>query len=183
MVSDNVYDLMGCHHAGKRLPVVVDLRKVTVCPTHYSLRNGGCAGMEGDWNFEASVDGKSWIVLHEARGDRHLIGMNISDGRESGERRWIRDVMKHTDDAQKEEIYCDYFERNHRHFWRIGGSDGDGDGEGDGNGHGDGNGAAVNAEEDRLFFRYFRLIGASPRGSPDCLHAIGLEIYGHVSES
>lgn len=160
-MSDNVYCLMGCQHAGERLPVVVDLRKVVICPTHYSLRYGGCAGMEGDWNFQASEDDLNWVTLHEAREDKHLSGMNITDS-ESGERRWIRDVMKHTDDALKEEIYCDYFERVHRFCWTI---------------------SPAIAEAEGKFFRYFRIIGASPKGSPDCLHAIGLEIYGHVSET
>ena len=43
-----------------------------VKPTHYSLRYGQCYGMS-DWNFEASVDGVSWDILHEARKDRHLL--------------------------------------------------------------------------------------------------------------
>jgi len=159
-MGDNVYCLMGCDHAGERLPVIVDFRKIAVCPTHYSLRYGGCFGMQGDWNFDGSQDGSNWITLHEARDDKHLVGMNISTDGESGERRWIRDVMKHTDEAQKEEIYCDYMERVHRWTWKI----------------------DCNSEaEERHFFRYFRIIGASPKGTPTCLHAIGLELYGHVS--
>ena len=44
---------------------------VMVKPSHYSLRYAACHGMS-DWNFEASVDGVSWDVLHKARKDRHL---------------------------------------------------------------------------------------------------------------
>ena len=57
-MGDNVYCLMGCDHAEK-LPVIVDLRKIAVCPTHYSLRYGGCFSMQGDWNFDGSGDGQT----------------------------------------------------------------------------------------------------------------------------
>lgn len=152
-MGDNVYCLMGCDHAGERLPVILDLRKIVVCPTHYSLRYGGCFGMQGDWDMQGSTDGENWTVLHEARNDLNLVGMKIG----GSERKWIRDVMKHTDEAHKEDIYCDYMERNHRHTWEI--------------------------DAKGCFFRYFRIIGASPPGTSSCLHAIGIELYGHVSEN
>ena len=60
-----------CHYNGAPSRAF-SFKKVLVKPTHYSLRYGACCGMS-DWNFEASVDGDSWTILHKARKERHLL--------------------------------------------------------------------------------------------------------------
>lgn len=40
-LMDDTYGLLGCNRSNDRLPAVVDLRKVAVSPTHYSVRFGG----------------------------------------------------------------------------------------------------------------------------------------------
>ena len=155
-----VFDLMGCLSGSLRLPVVIDFKTVKVSPSYYSLRYGGCDGMEGDWNFEASNNGKNWIVLHAARDDIHLLRINGKHDPErhaSGQLHWLRDATQDLNEGEKEEVYCDYMERFHRHTWEVNNSSGD-------------------------FYRYFRIIGASPEGSHKCLHGIGLEIFGLAQE-
>ena len=153
---DRAYGLLGCNRSHDNLDSIVDFRKVMVSPTHYSLRYAGCYGMQSDWNFEGSVDGKQWIVLHASRDDFNLVGNRT----ELGEPHWIRNAIQKADgDSEKQKIYCDYMERYHRHTWEV-------------------DKAAVG-----LFFRYFRLVGATERGvDTGCLHCIGLEIYGLVYE-
>ena len=77
---------------------------VAVKPTHYSLRYGCCCGMS-DWNFEASVDGSSWDILHKARKDRHLLQPS-SD--EFGN-------LPTDDDAD----FVAIAEERHRHTWEV----------------------------------------------------------------
>ena len=70
--------------------------------------------------------------------------------------------MKHTDEAQREEsILRLYLERVHRWTWEV----------------------DCNSEDEEGQFDTSALLEASPKGTPTCLHAIGLELYGHVSES
>jgi len=75
---------------------------VTVKRAHYSLRYGTCLGMS-DWNFEASVDGVSWHILHEARQDRHLLEPSEE---ETGS-------LPVGDDVN----YVSMAEKRHRHTW------------------------------------------------------------------
>lgn len=53
-----------------KIPVILDLKSVSLRLTAYSLRYDGC-GMT-DWNLEGSQDGKEWTVLHQARNDHHV---------------------------------------------------------------------------------------------------------------
>jgi len=166
--SDMVYFpcLTGCNHSSLRLPVVLDLRKSIVSPTHYSLRHGGFKGMDGSWNFEASTDGTNWVLLHEGRkSDGHNLTYERKVQRHAlGESGWFHEMQM--GDQQMDpilcwpEVYCDYMERHYRHTWEI-------------------NNNATTSQ----FFRYFRVIGADPVGTPGGdLHFIGLEIYGNVCE-
>ncbi|KAL7542166.1 hypothetical protein ACHAXR_013155 [Thalassiosira sp. AJA248-18] len=156
--------LTGCNHSSQRLPVVVDMRKNTISPTHYSLRYGACRGMDGNWNFEASTDGENWVLLHEGRRtDGHnLTYERLTQRHALGENEWFQEIRQGRDAftpiANWPEVYCDYMERHYRHTWEINNSTGQ-------------------------FFRYFRIIGADVVGDGGgCIHCIGLEIYGKVHE-
>ena len=127
---------------------------VSVCPTHYSIRNSGCFGMAGDWNLEASVDGKAWDVLHESRGRGPLY-----DGIRRPERLRLWDIVKEYKGNDRKDAVCDHMERNQRHTWKIDNTSG-------------------------KFYTHFRFLSVAihDRGRNDCLHCIGFEVYGNVHE-
>ena len=156
--------LMGCNQSSQRLPAVVDLRKIRVLPTHYSLRYGACRGMDGNFNFEGSSDGENWVVLHEGRkSEGHNLTYERIQSRSKREQDWFQEIMQgnnaFTPIMNWPEVYCDYMERHYRHVWEV-------------------NVPTVPGQ----FFRYFRVIGADPHGEDGggCMHCIGLEIYGKV---
>ena len=93
--------LQWCGHAHKRMPVVVDLKSVQFQPTHYSLRVSECKGMAGDWNFEASNDGKEWEVLHEARDDDNLW---LEEGSEEIKAQLTKTLAFYNDHVQDDEL-------------------------------------------------------------------------------
>jgi len=162
--------LSGCGHSNQRRPVVVDFRKNAISPTHYSLRYGACRGMDGNWTFEASNDGESWVVLHEGRkSDGHnLTYERITQRKALGEDRWFQELRGTGSNGRITnwpEVYCDYMERHYRHTWELKSNNLNGGG------------------KKFPFFRYFRIIGADPVDETGgCLHCIGLEIYGSVYE-
>ena len=152
--------LCGIYYEGPRHFSFVDTR---VKPTHYSLRYGTCHGMS-DWNFEASVDGVSWDILHEARKDRHLLKPS-------------KEEYKQIVDADDDELVS-IAEECHRHTWEVDASS---------------------------YYKHFRFViltrgqreslyGRNVDGpgvlGPDgrilfseCLHGVGLELYGDVESS
>ena len=176
--------LQWCGHAHKRLPVVVDLQTIQVQPTHYSLRVSECKGMAGDWNFEASQDGKEWDVLHKARDDDTLW---LEEGSDEIKSQLTKTLAFYNDHVQDDELSSDILltilEQDYRHAWKI-------------------------EPPCTKFYRYFRLIGASEqkkksKTSTDkkgkkkkeeeeekndedeeggCLHGEGLELFGNVYE-
>jgi len=153
---------MKCEASDEEIPIVVDFQRTLVSPSHYSLRWGGCYGMSGNWNFEASTDGNDWVVLHAGRGggDHKLSNARCQKRSQDGEIEWLRRMFECQDeDEDRQETYCDYMENNYRHIWNVNNSPGH-------------------------YFRYFRLIGSDKEGetNPGCLHAISLEIYGDVHE-
>lgn len=170
--------LIGCNHSSERLPVVIDMRKNVVSPTHYSLRYGACRGMDGNWNFEASNDGQNWILLHAGRkADGHNLHYDRIQSRALREEEWFMEMRQgenaFTPIRNWPEVYCDYMERHYRHTWEIDNSAL----------QTSSSSSSSSAPNNRQFFRYFRIIGADPPGSGgSCLHCIGLEIYGKVYE-
>ena len=182
--------LTDCRQSNERLPVVLDLRKVLVSPTHYSLRYGACRGLDGKWNFEGSMDGLHWTVLHAGSDNQHkLRATRISDQQAQFEASWFDTLIRGDERSggitNWREIYCDYMERHYRDTWEID--------------------CAVSDSQQQQqqqqqqvvphpsshhhqqqypqYFRYFRIIGNDPQdGEGRCLHFIGLEIYGHVYE-
>jgi BTB/POZ domain len=151
--------LQWCQHARKRLPVVVTLNTVMVRPTHYSLRVSECMGLAGDWNLEASVDGKtedgSWDVLHQARNDTSL---KMDEGNDEIKAQLTKTLAFYQNDDLSAEILLTILEQDYRHTWTL-------------------------DPPPTKFYRHFRLVGASPQKGDDlCLHGEGLEIYGDVYE-
>ena len=134
------------------------LNMVAVSPTHYSIRNGHCYGMSGNWNLEASTDGKNWDVIHESRG-RSLLHNGIRDP----ERLKICELVKKLKGDERKDAIGDYIEQNHRHTWKV------------------------QSTADK-FYTYFRFISIAVSdaenelGREYCLHGIGFEIYGDVYE-
>lgn len=154
--------LQWCKHANKRLPVVVDLKPALMFrPTHYSLRVSECMGLAGDWNFEGSVDGKTWEALHKAREDDNLC---LEEGNDEIKQQLSKTLSFYNDHVQDDELSEDILltilEQDYRHVWKLN-------------------------PPPKTFYRYFRLIGASPEGEEDemgCLHGEGLELFGDVYE-
>jgi len=140
---------------------------VAISPTHYSIRSGGCHGMAGDWNLEASTDGRTWDVLHEARGRQPKLygGANENDDDE-----YIWDMaLKCEGTESRKEAVCDFMEEHHRQTWQV-------------------NNTAGN------IYTYFRFVSIEVPEEVDdddpldenyretCLHGIGFEVYGDVYE-
>jgi hypothetical protein len=149
--------LLWCEQADRKLPVMVDLKSVLLRPTHYSLRVSHCSGMAGDWNFEASKDGKTWDVLHEARSDRSL---HLPEGPEEQLEKRLQFYSDHVrSDQLAADLILSTLEQDHRHTWTL-------------------------KPPPTQFYRCFRIIGAgaSPEDGDCCLHGEGLELYGDVYE-
>ena len=144
------------------------LKSVAVSPTHYSIRNGGCYGMSGDWNLEASVDGKNWDVIHEARGRQpKLFGGLEQNEDESFMGIWNMALSCETESRM--EAVCDYMEENHRQTWRV------------------------NNNNTSNFYTHFRFLSIEiPEEEGEwevegneryrCLHGVSFELYGDVCE-
>jgi len=159
--------MMGC--CACRSPVVgsslvISLRNnLAICPTHYSIRNGGCYGMSGDWNLCASPDGNKWITIHEARGKGPLYGgVNAHDNETFS---MMADAARNHDghSFRTKDIVAEYMEKNHRHIWTI------------------------DSSVQGLYtqFRFISVPISDEEGAEerfDCLHGIGFEIYGDVYE-
>lgn len=149
---------LGCFHSSQRIPVVIDLRSIRLRLKAYSLRYDLC-GMSG-WNLEGSEDGLEWTVLHEVRGDSHLMPLLDVDGEVMSTLILVVINNPEYSESEKAEILLGYVEQNHRHTWEI---------------------------ESDAFYQYFRLIGRGPCKNEDdllsrCMHAVGLELYGDVHE-
>jgi len=154
--------MMGCGHLRwkRESPLIFHLNGVAVSPTHYSIRNGGCFGMAGDWNLEASVDGKAWDVLHESRGRSPLYEGIFRNNEHS----MLWDTVKSCNRNVRRVVICEYMEQNHRHTWKV-----------------------VNTAG--KIYTQFRFLSIEvPYNYHDvivrkiCLHGIGFEVYGDVYE-
>ena len=116
--------------------------------------------MAGYWNLEASIDGKNWDVIHEARGKSRLYeGINRNN-----ERSMLWDTVKHLKGDTRRDVICEYMEQNHRHTWKV-----------------------VNTAG--KIYTQFRFLSIEvPYNYHDvivrkiCLHGIGFEVYGDVYE-
>jgi hypothetical protein len=110
-----------------------------------------------DWNFEGSNDGSTWLPLHEARGDQHLVQPTSEEIRRLTEL-FVGEAFI-ASERETSEMLLTYVERKHRHTWSI-----------------------VSTE----FYRYFRFIGLDPglhiEGREQCMHGVGLELFGDVHE-
>jgi hypothetical protein len=167
--------LLWCDHGSERLPVQINLKSISLRPTHYSLRVSKCYGMQGDWNFEASADGVQWDILHAARNDKnlfvpsedrikHAVALSLSE----------LSTEKRTDERASD-VLLGILEQDYRYTWQL-------------------------EPAPTQFYQYFRIIGASEEGhhheqgdhggeetaSEDefgtCLHGEGLELFGDVCE-
>ena len=109
-------------------------------------------------NFEGSIDGENWVLLHAGTNDGHILSLQrISEQQRELELSWCRTLLIDEPDNWSTS-YCDYMERHYRHTWQVNNSS-------------------------EQYFRYFRIIGADPiNGINRSLYVIGLEIYGHVYE-
>ena len=154
----NVIPFMSLY-SNQRTPVVIDMRSIACCPSHYSLRSANPQqGMDGSWSFEGSVDGETWVLLHAGTNDGHKLNMEQRQQQQlEVEENFARSLM--TNEAENcLTVLCDYMERHHRHTWQV------------------------NDSSDQ-YFRYFRIRGADPfDGEGKELCFIGLEIYGRVYE-
>jgi len=132
---------------------------VAVKPTHYSLRYGACFGMS-DWNFEASVDGNSWDILHEARKDRHLLQPSL-------------DEISQMQNVHNVDELVSIAEENHRHTWKVDAS----------SYYKYFRFAGLTTEQYETLYEgdVERTFGPDGRifRSP-CLHGVGFELYGDV---
>jgi len=144
-----------CELSNHQVPTVVDLRTVRLRLTAYSLRYDGC-GMT-DWNLEGSKDGDEWTILHEARNDQHIASTDpaLKD-------KWSADVAACNTIGEKVAVSHEFAERERRHAWQI-------------------------TPSFDVFYRFFRIIGSGSDYERDeeasnCLHGVGLELYGDVHE-
>jgi len=163
----NIHDMIGCSAsdsdcAGESIEFHL-LNGLAVCPTHYSIRNGSCYGMAGDWNFEASLDGKTWDVLHESRG---ISPLYLNHGMLNIVHSNLWEAIKNRHKGDRKMVVCDYMEENRRHTWKV-----------------------VNTSG--KFYTHFRFLSIEvPYEELDddedyretCLHGIGFEVYGSVYE-
>ena len=147
-----------CHYNGAPSRTF-SFKNVLVKPTHYSLRYGRCEGMS-DWNFEASVDGDRWDILHKARKERHLLRPSREE----------LDGLSEVDDAD----FVSIAEDRHRKTWevnsplfykyfRF-----------------------LSLRRDELRSMYGEAMAAETLGEDgrivfsDCLHGVGFELYGEA---
>ena len=147
--------------------VIISMRNVLVRPTHYSFRYGDCYGASC-WNFEGSLDGKSWDMLHEARceGGCHSSWEN--------ELETLRATL-----AGDSAFLTEYLEQSRRRKWSLG------------NTLGFYRFFRLSGIEDREYNALWNSIGESldddgeailDKGLHGCLHLCGLEIFGDVCE-
>lgn len=156
--QDTCY-LLFCEHDDALNPVVLDLKSIRLQLTAYSLRWDVSCGMT-DWNFEASVDGNEWEMLHAAR-DENISPPSSQEMEELTRETLFEDDYEQEDipkEAELSEFLLSYVERKHRHFFEIDHND----------------------ETEGVFYRYFRFTGVEE--STSCLHGVGLELYGNVHE-
>jgi hypothetical protein len=139
-----------------------NLVDVIVKPTHYSLRYGTCFGMS-DWNFEASVDGVSWDILHEARKDRHLLKPSPNE----------IDTLPTNNDVD----FVSIAEERHRHTWEVNSS----------SHYKYFRFVSLSFAQLDAEYGIGRGIGGTDSLGPDgrvlfsyCLHGVGFELYGQV---
>lgn len=158
-----IQKLSWCEHAIKRLPIVLDLKSISVRPSHYSLRATTCYGMAGDWNFEGSLDGNDWDVLHAARSDGNL-DFSVHNDHDATKLSVKLGELYDTVENESEEEQCkaivNMVETEFRHTWEL-------------------------TPPPTKFYRYFRIIGAMPLdydGENFCLHGEGIELFGDVYE-
>ena len=155
---ENFSCLQWCEHSGKRLPVIIDLKSVTIRPTHYSLRVSECLGMTGSWNLEGSNDGTQWDVLHEARNDDHL---RLTETDDKIDVQLAQTLEYYNDDVRTDALAADILlsmlEQDYRHTWEL-------------------------DPKPEQFYRFFRIIGAGPTDDGECLHGEGLELFGDLHE-
>jgi len=149
---------------------------VAISPTHYSIRSGGCYGMAGDWNLEASTDGRKWDVIHESRIKQPKLyggvnGENVcyQNDNEKGCMKIWNMALKCGDTESRKKAVCDHMEANHRQTWQVNNTRGN-------------------------IYTYFRFLSIQvPEVDDDdydddddyretCLHGIGFEVYGDVYE-
>jgi hypothetical protein len=143
-----------CDFSLGRLSVVLDLKTITLRPKAYTLRYDRCEGAS-DWNFEGSNDGSTWLPLHQARGDQHLVQPP------GAEIRSLTELCVDEDFSERKtsEMLLTYVERKHRHTWSI-----------------------VSTEFYR-YFRFIGLgPEANIEGHGYCVHGVGLELFGDVHE-
>jgi hypothetical protein len=111
-----------------------------------------------DWNLEGSEDAVKWVVLHEARIDRHIA--NPTDDLLNLWESQFNFFFTHIE--VKVKISEQFVERELRHTWQI-------------------------DSPSPTFFRYFRIIGSGTDyerhvDSCACVYGAGLELYGDVHE-
>ena len=139
------------------------LNRIAISPTHYSIRNGGCYGMAGDWNLEASTDGTIWDVIHKARGRQPKLYGGVNENDEDAYTKIWDMALACEGTESRKEVVCDYMEENHRNTWQV-------------------NNTA------RSFYTHFRFVSIEVNKSDEdddrrgCLHGIGFELYGDVYE-
>ena len=101
-------------------PVIVDLKRIRLQVTAYSLRWDVSCGMT-DWNLEGSIDGEEWQVLHKAR-DQNVSPPSSDEIEELKRETNFGDGYDEEDIPDNEELaefLLSYVERRHRHWFRI----------------------------------------------------------------
>ena len=120
--------MMGCgacsryfnQHDYEARSLVISLRdNVAVCPTHYSIQHGGCSGMSGYWNFDASVDGESWVTIHKARDCTSGRCFANSDDEIEEYMMILDEARKQVGKKNRKEAVCEYMEQNHRYTFKV----------------------------------------------------------------
>jgi len=127
--------------------------------------------MSGDWNLEASTDGTTWDVIHEARGKQSKLYGGVNDNNEfyqnyEEEYKECMDIwnmaQKCGDMESRKKAVSDYMEENHRLLWQVNNTAG-------------------------KFYTHFRFVSIEIHAEQwstrlHCLHGMGFEVYGDVNE-
>ena len=122
--------------------------------------------MDGDWNFEGSIDGNDWDILQEARNDKHLrirsidinpVHQNADELPQLADR--VKELTQGQTTKEWDEVCLHVLEQEYRHTWKL-------------------------DPAPTQFYRYFLIIGAGSERDRDhsCLHPEGLELFGDVCE-
>jgi hypothetical protein len=111
--------------------------------------------MNGEWAFDASVDGHDWNTLHEADQSCYLTSVLIDEFDSVRADMEDRDDRRLTD-FERIEFMTSHMEQKHRGTWPC------------------------LMDESETFYRYFRIRKV---GGGGCLHGTGLEIFGDVHEA